>query len=99
MGPISAVKHQAKTVPGQGLGEIKAEFKSFLPAYPLVTGFSSPISSQFSVSSVLLTVFDNGSLIILFLYKTFARANFERGSKLLSLFFFFYSLFLTSVQP
>lgn len=67
LGPVSAVECQAKTVPGQGLGEIKAEFKSFPPAYPLVNHSSSTISSQFSVSSVLLTIFDNGSLIIPFL--------------------------------
>lgn len=69
LGPISAVKHQANTVPGQDLGEIKAEFKSFPPAYSLVTHSFSTMLSQFSVSSVLLMVFDDSSLLILFLYE------------------------------
>lgn len=34
LGPISAVKYQAKTVPEQGLGEIKAEFKSLPSSHP-----------------------------------------------------------------
>lgn len=82
LGPISAAKQQAKTVPGQGLGNIKVEFqRSFLPAY-LVTHSSTTISSQCSVSSVLLTVFDSGSLVIPFLYKSFGMASFEKEASL-----------------
>lgn len=75
LGPVSAVKY---LVPRQALGDMKVEFKSFLPAYPLVTHFASTISSQFSV---LFMVFDKSSLIIPFLYNSFSMASFDKGSK------------------
>lgn len=53
LGPISAVKYQAKTVSEQGEGEIKAEFKSLPSSHPaLLLQFSFqllPYLSQFLI--------------------------------------------------